>query len=140
MLRIKTAVGLENIPEVRALREEIFVVEQGFKDEFDDIDPKALHMVVFDGEIPAATARTFKDENGDWYIGRIAVKKDMRGKKLGLFVMNEIEKIVRAKGGQKASLWAQTRAMNFYEKAGYKSTGETHMEEFCHHTKMEKTL
>lgn len=140
MLRVKTAVGLENIPEVRTLREEIFVIEQGFEEEFDSIDKDALHMVVLDGELPVATARTFKDENGDWYIGRIAVKKDMRGKGLGLFVMDEIEKIVRGKGGKKASLWAQTRAMSFYEKAGYKSTGETNMEEFCHHTKMEKML
>lgn len=139
MYTIKTAVGLDNIPGVRALREEIFVHEQGFEYEFDEIDPIALHLCVFDGETPIATGRTFV-ENGEHIIGRIAVKKDRRGTGVGLFVMAEMEKLVRKDGGKSAVLWAQTRAMHFYECAGYKSTGETHMEEFCHHTKMAKEL
>ena len=42
------------------IRKEVFVEEQGFQKEFDEIDPIALHVVLYrDGE-PAATGRLFR--------------------------------------------------------------------------------
>ena len=55
--RYVTAQGLEKLPQAAAIREEVFVEEQGFHNEFDDIDRQAVHLVVMDGEAPAAAGR-----------------------------------------------------------------------------------
>ena len=39
-----------NLPdEAKEIRLEVFVKEQGFEEEFDDIDETAAHIVLFDG-------------------------------------------------------------------------------------------
>ena len=40
--------GLNNSPDARAIRQSVFVEEQGFEYEFDDIDEIALHLVLYD--------------------------------------------------------------------------------------------
>ena len=37
--------GLTNSPDARLIRQSVFVEEQGFEYEFDDIDETALHLV-----------------------------------------------------------------------------------------------
>ena len=39
--------GLTNSPDARAIRQSVFVEEQGFEYEFDDIDETALHLVLY---------------------------------------------------------------------------------------------
>ena len=36
--------------EAKEIRLEVFVKEQGFEEEFDDIDKTAAHIVLFDGD------------------------------------------------------------------------------------------
>lgn len=64
--------------EARKIREEVFVKEQGFKDEFDSIDDKAFHLVFFDRNNAYGVCRYFKDDNGEYVIGRVAVVKSYR--------------------------------------------------------------
>lgn len=45
--------------EARRIREEVFVREQGFENEFDETDQRAFHLVLYDGEIPVAVCRFF---------------------------------------------------------------------------------
>ena len=53
----------EKLPkEAKDSRREVFVDEQGFKNEFDDIDNTAIHLVCYDNENPIGTARIFYDE------------------------------------------------------------------------------
>ena len=63
------------------IRQKVFVEEQGFQDEFDDIDSTAIHFVLFDdSDKPIATCRVFKDVIKNSYIlGRLAVLKEYRG-------------------------------------------------------------
>ena len=62
--------------------------EQGFQNEFDDIDSTATHLVLFDGDVPAAVCRFFPGEEPGVYIfGRLAVRKDYRGRHLGSIVL-----------------------------------------------------
>ncbi len=56
------------------IRQQVFVEEQGFVNEFDDIDHEAYHAVIYTGGYPIATGRLF-DENGEAHIGRICVRK-----------------------------------------------------------------
>ena len=80
----------------REIREKVFISEQGFTQEFDDIDEAAVHLVMFDENVPAATCRIFKgDEQGLYVLGRLAVVKEYRGKQLGLALIKEAEKYVK---------------------------------------------
>ena len=65
--------------DIRYIRETVFVLEQGFSEEFDEIDKKSIHLLVKVNNKRAATARIFKSDNSNakWTIGRFAVLKAM---------------------------------------------------------------
>jgi predicted GNAT family N-acyltransferase len=136
---VKIAVGAENNPDGKIIREMIFVTEQGFENEFDEIDEKAVHCVVYYGGFPAATGRLY-ERDGELHIGRIAVMRGCRGRKLGSKVMAELESYGAAQGAKECTLSAQTQAAEFYEKLGYRAVGEVYYDEFCPHIKMVKSL
>ncbi len=127
--------------EAQEIRDMVFIKEQGFCDEFDEIDAYAKHFVLFDGEIPIATCRFFNREScEEYYIGRIAVIKEYRGQGIGAYLLRLAEDEVKRTGGKRTFLHAQQRAKGFYEKQGYISYGEADMEENCPHIWMCKEL
>lgn len=66
-----------NLPqEAKEIRIEVFMKEQGFENEFDDIDDISHHIVVFDNQKPIGTCRFFK-ENDHYTIGRVAVLRNI---------------------------------------------------------------
>lgn len=139
MYTIKSSANFKDLPDAKTIRQAVFVEEQGFVVEFDDIDDKAHHVVIYDGESPIATGRTYQD--GDTYIiGRVAVVKAFRGNQIGKLVMEELEKIIIALGVKKIALSAQVQAKGFYENLGYKPEGEEYLDEHCPHIKMIKSL
>ncbi|MDE6686076.1 MAG: GNAT family N-acetyltransferase [Lachnospiraceae bacterium] len=120
--------------EAQKIRETVFMKEQGFHNEFDEIDSYANHLVLFDENIPIATCRFFRREScEDYFIGRIAVIKEYRGKNIGAFLLKAAETQIKNIGGKRIFLHAQCRAKEFYEKQGYKSYGEVVLEESCPH-------
>lgn len=123
------------------IRITVFVDEQGFRDEFDDIDEKALHLVMYDDNKPVATCRCFYEDSPEcWHIGRVAVLKEYRGKGLGKEVMCEAERRIKLKGGKVCELSSQCRAQGFYESCGYVAEGEIYLDEGCPHIKMTKLI
>jgi predicted GNAT family N-acyltransferase len=126
--------------EAKIIREEVFVKEQGFKNEFDEIDTHCYHAVVFDNDTPIAVGRFFTDDNNNYHIGRIAVIKAYRGHNIGNLLMNECEKQIIKLGGKSISLSAQCQARGFYEKCGYKQVGDIYYDEHCPHIAMTKEL
>ncbi len=127
--------------EAVRIRTEVFIDEQGFKEEFDDIDNIALHAVLYHDDIPIAVSRIYYDEERKSYIiGRIAVIKPFRGQGIGRIIMENAERIVRNKKGTRLSLHAQERASEFYRKQGYSETGEKDYDEYCPHVWMTKEL
>lgn len=127
--------------EAKDIRREVFVDEQGFKNEFDNIDNTAIHLVCYDKEKPIGTARIFYDEKlKGYHFGRIAVIKSYRGKGIGRELLNFAEKIVKEKGGSSLSLSAQERVSGFYLKQGYEKRGEPYLDEYCPHIFMTKNL
>lgn len=130
----------EYLPEdAQKIREEVFVREQGFKNEFDDIDKTAAHIVVYDGELPVGVCRYYIGADG-YTAGRIATIKSRRGCGLGGYIMSVIEENVRADGGTRITVSAQTRAAGFYESCGYTKLGKVYYDEYCPHIKMVKDL
>ena len=105
--------------EAAEIRRAVFVEEQGFHNEFDEIDKRAKHIVLYDNNAPVATCRFFKAENdGSCFIGRIAVMKRYRGKNLGSFLLKCAETEIEKAGGKCVFLHAQSGAVKFYEKNG----------------------
>lgn len=127
--------------DAKKIREEVFVSEQGFQNEFDEIDNYAIHIVFYEKDMPVAVCRYYKDKEKNTYIiGRIAVLKAHRGKHLGQFILEVLEKNILSEGGKKISLSAQVQAQSFYSKYGYVVKGEVYMDENCPHICMEKIL
>ena len=122
---------LESLPEeARDIRERVFVREQGFLEEFDEIDGQALHLLAIEDGKPVGTCRIFWDEEKDAYlIGRLAILPEYRGKKIGAKLLLEAKEQVNRLGGTEAYLHAQHDKAGFYEKCGYQKIGEMELEQ-----------
>lgn len=125
--------------QAKRVRIAVFMQEQGFLDEFDDLDEIATHFVAFDGEDAVATCRTWLSDDG-YHLGRLAVLKSHRGQGLGAQMLHEAEVYVRNIGGDSISLHAQCRAEAFYRKSGYSPYGEIDYDEGVEHIHMRKIL
>lgn len=139
-MRYALSKGLENNPSAMMIRQKVFVEEQGFRDEFDDTDAAAFHVVFFENGHAAATGRLFGDPAASMHIGRVAVLKEYRGRSLGSLVITTLEKKACDLGCLTVELSAQTRVRAFYEKLGYTAEGDEYLDESCPHIKMVKIL
>ena len=121
------------------IRRNVFMSEQGYKNEFDEIDERALHIVIYNNEKPVATCRIYREDN-TYILGRIAVDKSYRGLHLGTVILAEAEKIVSQKGGTEIILHAQCRVRGFYENSGYEGYGPIGEDEGHPHIWMRKVI
>ncbi len=127
--------------EAKKIREEVFVEEQGFLQEFDETDVKADHLVWYEAGEAAATCRYYAgEEKGVYWLGRLAVRKRFRGRQIGAKLLSAAEEKIRAKGGSAIHLSSQVRAKEFYVKCGYHAVGEEYRDEYCPHIEMKKEL
>lgn len=127
--------------EAIKIRNEVFVKEQGFVEEFDEIDHIAKHIVLYEKEQPISTCRIyFNIEKQSFVIGRIAVAMEWRGKNIGTKIINIAEDYIKTDGGKSVMLSAQERVAEFYEKQGYKKLGKAFLDEGCPHIWMKKNL
>ncbi len=128
--------------DTRYIRKTVFVIEQGFSEEFDEIDKKSIHFLVKVNNKRAATARIFKSDNSDtkWTVGRFAVLKEYRGTGLGSFLMKKVEEKIKEQGGNVAELSAQKQAEKFYLSLGYTPMGDIYYDQHAPHIHMEKEL
>ena len=127
MLHTELFCGLEKDSPGHAIRQAVFVNEQGFAPEleFDEKDMTAFHVLVFSDSVPVAVGRFYiMEDNITAYLGRIAVLKEYRGKKIGAYLLCQLEQAAKQKGAQFTMLGAQLYAKGFYEKHGYRPFGE----------------
>ena len=89
--------------------------EQGFEDEFDEIDEIAKFVLLsIDGKAAGDLSLIFpSSEEGDAHIGRMAVRKLYRGQHLGTKIMMAAENGIRRDGFKTCSLSAQVQAKPF---------------------------
>ena len=126
--------------EAAQIRQEVFVKEQGFIDEFDEFDSKSVHFVMYDGTEPVATLRFYDEGSGSYHVGRVAVKKSRRGEGLGRTLMQEAVKEAKNLGAKRLSVGAQEDKAGFYERCGFKRYGERYFEQDYPHLNMELYL
>lgn len=115
-----------------ALRYEVFVLEQHISlnkefDSFDCFDKK--YYVIYEDSIILATARVqFVDEQ-TVQPDRLCVKKEYRKTGIGRKLLLEVERVAIQDGFLNAVLSAETSAINFYQKLGYKITSKEYYED-----------
>ncbi len=122
ILIVQTPAELESCYDIRKA---VFVEEQAvpLELEMDEYDASATHFLLRDGETPLATARLL-DKHGLAKIGRVAVRREARGRGLGLTLMQAVLDEARRQGFTEAVLDSQTYAIPFYERLGFAAEGE----------------
>ena len=122
-IAVRKAAWEQDSEAIRRVRTEVFVIEQKvpIELEIDGIDPVCRHVVAIraTGET-VGTARLL--ENGQ--IGRIAVLKPWRGRGIGSRMVKTLIDSAQAEGRRHVHLHAQTRAIAFYAKLGFRDIGE----------------
>lgn len=73
--------------EAKQIRQSVFCDEQGFQNEFDDLDSVVYHMVLFDGEAPIGCARFFQEK--DYFVLSAQVQAQGFYEKLGYVASGE---------------------------------------------------
>lgn len=142
MYQIQLSLGLDALPPAARLREEIFIAEQGFQNEFDNIDRTAWHVLVSENGVPCGTGRVFESPAGSgcYHLGRIAVKKSYRKHHIGSLVLKKLEEKAVDLGAKELQLSAQLQARGFYERNGYQAFGSVYPDEHVPHISMKKVI
>lgn len=130
--------SLDNEKDWTYIRKEVFMKEQGFQNEFDEIDQIALHITAYEDDKPIGCIRIYP-QSQDYRIGRLAVLKEYRKLHIGSMLLKQAEQQIKQKGIT-LYLDAQCQAIPFYERNGYQCCGEPHLDEHVPHMEMKKTL
>lgn len=139
-LEYKISHGKEDFDDARLIRQLVFVEEQGFENEFDDIDESAYHLVIYQNDKAIATGRMYEQDQATMILGRIATIKECRKIGLGSKIVFTLENEAKRLGYLTTQLSAQQRAQGFYEKLGYQIEGDVYYDEWCPHVTMKKIL
>ncbi len=146
-----TRLRLGSWKELRAdalgVRQDVFVREQGVPNhmEEDELDESSDHVVLYNAlNLPIATARLIAPSPGvsspTCIIGRMAVRRDLRGTHWGSKVLTALERVARERHVKNLSLHAQMQAQGFYAKHHYVTLGEPFEEAGIVHIEMQKVL
>lgn len=122
------------------IRITVFVTEQGFVDEIDEIDSIATHFVAFDGDKAIATCRIFDNEDGGCILGRLAVLKNYRGKGIGQMLLDYVCDYAKENAVSCIRLHSQYTAREFYKKCGFSECSQIDYEQGCKHIWMNKII
>jgi len=123
---------------VRAVRQQVFVIEQGIDPalEWTGDDDQFLCVLALDeDQNPIGTGR-IKVESATATIGRMAVLQPFRGAGVGAAILSRLIEIGKAEGASKFELSAQVTAIPFYQKQGFNASGDVYMDANIEHRKM----
>lgn len=122
------------------LRAEIFVVEQTcIYNDLDGVDKDAIHLVIKKENEIAGCSRLLKPGTRfpDFSIGRVVVKKNMRGTGLGIRMMEEAKKyMIEQWNAKNIKVSAQKYLQKFYEDLGFSVITEDYLEDGIPHVGM----
>ncbi|QGS52289.1 GNAT family N-acetyltransferase [Spiroplasma tabanidicola] len=124
------------------IRKSVFVNEQNvpIEEELDDYDMESYHFVGYLISQPICCARLYMKDN-KWYLGRVAVIKDYRGKNVGeklvkhivSFAKNELET-------SEIHISSQVNAIYFYKKFNFVEYGDKYVDAGIEHISMKLNL
>ena len=127
--------------EIIHLRTAVFVVEQDCPyQEVDEKDRQSFHLFgrSENGQIIAVTRILPEGISYDEVsIGRVALKKESRGKGIADTLMQETIRFIESEFGKvPIRISAQEYLLNYYTKHGFKQVGEMYLEDDIPHIEM----
>jgi predicted GNAT family N-acyltransferase len=137
--RVRPVNWLANRDKLDAVRRSVFVEEQNVPEalEWDDMDESSYHVLALDGDdTPIGTGRLLLDG----HIGRMAVLKAWRGRGVGGAILMALLGLAQKEGHETVILNAQTHALAFYKKHGFKVFGSEFMEAGIPHRAMKISI
>ena len=120
------------------IRMAVFVQEQGVPAhiEMDDRDAECAHALAYVEGRAVGTGRLLPDG----HIGRMAVMKDSRASGVGGAILACLVEAARRRGMKEVVLSAQTHALGFYRKHGFREVGAVFEEAGIAHQEMRRVL
>ena len=147
MVEMKVGTWAELGQDAGQVRNEVFVEEQKIPKEleWDAADADAVHAVAYNRlGMPLATGRYLPypaaGRAGVVKVGRMAVKRVMRGAGVGREVLFALMDAARKRGEHEVVLHAQRSAEAFYARLGYTVNGEPFEEAGIPHIEMHMRL
>jgi predicted GNAT family N-acyltransferase len=137
--RVRRADWRQDQAELRRIRENVFVHEQGvpLELEWDGIDHDCLHVLAEDEQGEAiGTGRLLPDG----HIGRMAVLRRWRRRGVGSALLNELIALAEEQGMHEVVLKAQVTALPFYLGHGFAPEGEAFLDVGIAHQRMRRSL
>ncbi|MBB3229354.1 GNAT family N-acetyltransferase [Halomonas stenophila] len=124
--------------EATQIRRIVFIEEQAVPrdEEWDGRDPDCVHFLAWHDGVAVGTARLLPDG----HIGRVAVLEAARGLGIGVALMEAAIEAARRRGFAAVELAAQTHALAFYERLGFRAEGEVFLEAGIPHRNMVRRL
>ena len=128
-LKVEIVKWIDGHAQLKNIREKVFIQEQKVTPEleWDGMDEKAIHFLVFKDEKAIGCARAIVIKSR-MQLGRMAVLKEYRGQGAGSTLIEKA--IVTAKLKQLSGIHisAQCNAINFYVKFGFEVMGDTYLD------------
>jgi predicted GNAT family N-acyltransferase len=136
-LKIEIVKWIDGLSQLKNIREKVFIQEQKVTPqlEWDGMDEKAIHFLVFNDNaaIGCARAIVIKDH---MQLGRMAVLKEYRGQGIGSALIEKA--MTTAKLNQLSAIYisAQCHAIDFYKKFGFEVTSDIYLDAEIPHRDM----
>ena len=134
--------GSAQYQQMLKLRDDILRKPLGlsFTKEELEIEKDYLLIGAFEDDKMLACCMLVEEKSKTIRLRQMAVLNDLQGKGIGKALMIFAENLARDRGYNKITMHARKNALGFYEKMGYKKTGEEFEEITIPHYLMEKKL
>lgn len=134
--------GTSEYDQMITLRNEILRKPLNLSLQADELNNEKNDILIgaFDEEKMLGCCLLTPIDNDVVRLRQMAVQNNLQGKGIGASMMNFAENIARDKGYKKLMMHARKSAIGFYEKLGYKVSGNEFLEITIPHFIMEKKL
>ena len=136
-LKVEIVKWIDGLSQLKNIREKVFIQEQKVTPqlEWDGMDEKAIHFLVFNDKaaIGCARAIVIKDH---MQLGRMAVLKEYRGQGIGSALLEKAMTIAKLNQLSAIYISAQCHAIDFYKKFGFEVTSDIYLDAEIPHRDM----
>ena len=136
-LKVEIVKWIDSHTQLKNIREKVFIEEQKVTPqlEWDGMDEKAMHFLVFKDEEAIGCARAVVIKNY-MQLGRMAVLKEYRGQGIGGALIEKAMTIAKLNQLSAIYISAQCHAIDFYKKFGFEVKSDIYLDAEIPHRDM----